>query len=251
MTAGRETTAALVLAGRRGGNDPLLSGYPDLPSKALLPVAGEAMVRRVLRALGERPVWISGLSAQEAGADVRSAPPAPGPAAAVLEAVAAGAPLPLLVTTADHVLLDADMVAEFEKKARESGGDLCVGLAERSVIEGRFPSVQRTYLRFADASVSGCNLFYIASGEGLAGVRFWRQAEQDRKKPWRLARRIGPMVLLRYVTGRLTLEGLFAHASKRLGAKIRPVLLSRAEAAVDVDKPSDLELVEAVLGGRA
>jgi len=251
VTAAGTMTAALVLAGRRNEQDPLLERHPGLPSKALLPVAGEPMVRRVLAALGERPVWISGLSAEEAGADIRSAPPAPGPAGAVLAAVEAGAPLPLLVTTADHALLDAEMVAEFEDKARASGADLCVGLAERSVIEARFPQTRRTYLRFADARVSGCNLFYVGNEKGLEGVRFWQRAERDRKKPWRLARRIGPSVLLRYVAGRLTLDGLFAHASRRLNASIRPVLMSRAEAAVDVDKPSDLDLVEAVLGGRA
>jgi GTP:adenosylcobinamide-phosphate guanylyltransferase len=251
--AGTLAAAALILAGRRGGDDPLLSAHTDLPSKALLPVAGEPMIARVLRALdgAADEIWVSGLTAEEAGAAVREAPPADGPAAAFLAAVEAGAPLPLLVTTADHALLTPAILRSFADGAKASGADLCVGLARREVVEARFPGVSRTYLRFQDAQVSGCNLFYLARPEGLAAVRFWRAAEVDRKRPWRLARRVGPGVLLRYLAGRLTLGGLFEHASKRLGARIAPVLLPQAEAAVDVDKPSDLALVEAVLAGRA
>ena len=245
--------AALILAGRRGGTDPLLSAYPDLPSKALLPVAGTPMIARVLAAV--RPaaseVWVSGLTREEAGGDVTEAPRAGGPAAALAAAAEAGAPMPLLVTTADHALLDASMLAEFLDKARATGADMVVGFAERGVIEARFPTTKRTYLRFADAQVSGCNLFYLAGPEALPAVRFWQRAEADRKTPWKLARHVGLGVLSKYLLGRLTLPGVFAHASKRTGARIAPVLLDRAEAAVDVDKPADLALVEAVLAGTA
>ena len=243
--------AVLILAGARGESDPLLAGT-GLASKALLPVAGTPMIDRVLTTV--RPltgeVWVSGLTEEEARG-ARVAPQADGPAAAVLAAVEADAPLPLLVTTADHPLLTAEMVRAFEAGARGSGADLCVGLAERGVIEAAFPDVKRTYLRFADAQVSGCNLFWVASEAGLAGVRFWREAERDRKKPWRLARRVGVGTLLRYAFGRLTMDGLFAHASRRLGARVAPVLLPFAEAAVDVDKPSDLALVTRLLEERA
>ena len=245
--------AVLILAGRRGGDDPLLADWPDLPSKALLPVGGVAMITRVLEAV--RPaaseVWISGLTEAEAGQGVRVAPPAGGPAAALAAAVEAGAPLPLLVTTADHALLDAEMIAEFLGKAQGSGADLAVGLAERSVVEARFPETKRTYLRFRGAQVSGCNLFYLASEKAQPAVRFWQRAEADRKTPWKLARHVGLGTLATYAAGRLTLEGVFARASARTGARVAPVLMDRAEAAVDVDKLADLALVEAVLRGDA
>ena len=244
--------AGLILAGRRGGDDPLLARCPDLASKALLPVAGVPMIEWVLARLraAAAPVWVSGLTEAEAGPGVVVAPQAEGPAGALAAAIEAGAPLPLLVTTADHALLDEAMLAEFLDKARASGADMAVGFAERAVIEARFPETRRTYLRFRDAAVSGCNLFYVRGPAALAAVRFWQRAEADRKTPWKLARHVGLGVLLRYLTGRLTIGGLFEHASKRTGARIAPVLMDRAEAAVDVDKPSDLALVEAVLAER-
>ena len=51
-------------------------------------------------------------------------------------------------------------------------------------------------------------------------------------------------------TGRLSLEQAFAHVSGKLGAQIQPVMLPYAEAAVDVDKPEDKELVERILAGK-
>ncbi|MBB4659293.1 NTP transferase domain-containing protein [Parvularcula dongshanensis] len=253
MGAGADSTgqpSALVLAGRRGGDDPLLAAHPGLATKALLPVAGRPMVERVLEALDGFDVWISGLTAEEAPAR-HIAPPAASPASAVLAAAEAGAPLPLLVTTADHALLTRELVDAFVTQAKASGADLCVGLTRREAIEARFPGVSRTYLRFRGAEVSGCNLFYLANERGLEGVRFWRRAEADRKRPLRLARRIGPSVLVAYALKRLTLGGLFEHASRRLGANVAPILLADGAAAVDVDKPSDLALVEAVLRGEA
>ena len=55
------------------------------------------------------------------------------------------------------------------------------------------------------------------------------------------------IVLFRYVFGRLTLRGAFDYAAKRLGITASPILLPFAEAAIDVDNPSDKTLVETIL----
>ncbi len=46
-------------------------------------------------------------------------------------------------------------------------------------------------------------------------------------------------------------EQAFAYLSRKAGAVIRHVEIPVAEAAIDVDKPADLELAERILGGRA
>ena len=58
-------------------------------------------------------------------------------------------------------------------------------------------------------------------------------------------------MLLSYLAGLLTLEAALARLSRLAGAKAGVVVLPVAEAAVDVDKPEDLVLVEAILRGRA
>ena len=107
--------------------------------------------------------------------------------------------------------------------------------------------MKRTYWNFSDRPVSGCNLFYIANEKGLAVIEFWKQAQHLRKQPIKLARTVAWGLLIKYLLGRLSLSDAFAYVSKRLNIKATPILIPIAEAAIDVDKLSDKELVERIL----
>ena len=173
----------------------------------------------------------------------------PSPGASVI--AAAGAlddPFPLLITTADHALLDAGMIEEFCKGAELAQAQVAVGLAEQAIITAAYPDAKRTFLKFADGRYSGCNLFAFSDVQALTVAEFWSRAERFRKQPWRLAGTFGLVSLILFALGRLTLEGAFARASNKLGVRLSPIRMSRAEAAIDVDKPEDLVLVEDILG---
>jgi len=78
----------------------------------------------------------------------------------------------------------------------------------------------------------------------------WRDVEQDRKKGWRLLLALGwpgLLGLLRLRTIDQTLDAM----GQKLGVRLRAVRLDDPLAAVDVDKPSDYELVTAILDRRA
>ncbi len=68
---------------------------------------------------------------------------------------------PLLVTTADHALLDPAMIADFCAKA--DGADVAIGLVEQRSLMARLPSTQRTWLKFRGGAYSGANLFAFGS----------------------------------------------------------------------------------------
>lgn len=251
---------ALVLAGARASGDPLAAAH-GVESKALIDIGGEPMLARVLHALGQSDrlagaPLVTGLAqatldTARGGVDAMAAPAAiGGPAASVLGAIDGGARLPLLVTTCDHALLTPEMVQHFLSAALDGGADLSIGFATRETIQAKYPDTRRTYLPFGGAPVSGCNLFLIASPEALKVIRFWRQAEQDRKKPWKVALRFGPFTALRLLVGKPSADRAFAILSRRFGARIAPVLLPFADAAVDVDSEADLALVRRVLAAR-
>ena len=61
---------------------------------------------------------------------------------------------------------------------------------------------------------------------------------------------VGPGALIQFLLRRLDLEAAFAHLSRAAGAAVRPVPLPFAEAAIDVDRPSDLELATRILRAR-
>ncbi|WP_374405484.1 NTP transferase domain-containing protein [Pelagerythrobacter sp.] len=242
---------ALVLAGTRPGGDPF-AWQAGVAHKALIELDGIPMLARVVAALRESGVTQVAVSCDEGPVahlarelDCLVIPPAKGPSGSVAAAFEAlGAPL--LVTTADHALLRAEWVEELVR-ATPADSDVSLMLARRETIEAAVPGSQRTYLRFADGHWSGCNLFYLRTPAAARALALWQQVEADRKRPWRIVARLGPGMLLAYLAGRLTLAAGIGRLAGRIGLRATVVPASDGRAAVDVDKPSDLETVRELL----
>lgn len=252
MPKSEKDVSVLILAGQREGVVDPLCAAAGVERKAIIPINGTPMIDYVLDALSaaqlKTPFHVSGFSA-EYDSRLMQSPSAPGPAGSAHAALTDGVTFPCLVTTCDHPLLTRDMIDIFIKGAEESGADFCVGLAEKAVIQPAYPDVKRTYWNFSDTPVSGCNLFYIANEKGLAVIEFWKQAQHLRKQPIKLARTVAWGLLFKYLLGRLTLTEAFAYVSRRLDITAASILIPIAEAAIDVDKPSDKALVERILAG--
>ena len=264
----RAPTHALVLAGSRGPTDPVAQAK-GLPHKALVPILGVPMLLRVVQTLLAsehiRHIFLSldqglkdhglgpELDALIADGTLEIAAPKASPSASVAHVIERFHDMdeawPLLVTTADHPLLTTSMIRHFIETAPDDA-DLSVGLASASVIRKQHPNAVRTFYRFAGEGFSGCNLFMLGTGKAGAFVTFWQDMEQHRKRPWRLIAAIGLSVLLRFLIGRLTIDAAFDHLSQRIGARAAAVIMPFAEAAIDVDKPSDLVLAETILRTR-
>ena len=155
--------------------------------------------------------------------------------------------LPLLITTADHALLTGDMVEYFLREARQARMDVAVALVPYAVVAEAYPQSKRTVIRFQGGGYCGCNLFFLGTPQAAKLVEFWTQVESERKHPIRLIRRLGWFMLLRYVLGRLSLPDALRELSQRIGLSIQEVILPFPEAAIDVDTPEDLALVEHIV----
>lgn len=256
----------IVLAGRRPGPDALAEG-DGAPHRALLDIEGEPMLVRVVRRLLawpsiervlvniDRPELLDALPDFErwrAEGRLEILKSTGSPSRSVLESLdrlglEAG---PILVTTADHALLDDAMLEHFFTASADRAADLCLALVPRSRIEARFPETRRTYLRFRGEAYSGANLFLFRSPAARGAALFWQRVEGLRKRPWRIARAFGLRNLLRFVMRRLTLAEGFERVSQVLGIRVEAIALPQAEAAVDVDKLEDLVLVRKILAER-
>ena len=115
----------------------------------------------------------------------------------------------------------------------------------------RLPSTRRTWLKFRGGAYTGANLFALASPKVAPAIELWRSVEQDRKKAWRIISLLGPIMLLVTALRLASLDDVLDQLSGRLGLKLRAVRLSNPLAGVDVDKPEDHALAEAILEGRA
>jgi hypothetical protein len=172
------------------------------------------------------------------------------PSRSVLDALAGDEERRVLVTTADHALLTPEIAEYFLSRAAALDADVCVGMVARPVVQARFPDVPRTWVPFRDERYSGANLYVFRMPRALRMVEFWIKAESFRKQPWRIASTFGPVPLLLFALRRLTLDDALMRMSKMIGARIEAVRLPFAEAAVDIDRPSDLELAERILAER-
>ncbi len=264
MTGG-PLVAALVLAGsRRGENDPV-ARYRQTAAKCLVTVGGVPMLVRVVQALTASPrigrILVSvdhealldqlpDLQPLRASGRLQALPSSSSLSNSVAAAFAlAGAPT--LVTTADHALLDPAMLEHFLAASDVTAADVAVGLTSAAVIASAYPETRRTYIRFRDGGYSGANLFLLRTAAAQRGIEFWRRIERDRKAPWRLARALGPVLLGAYLLRAATLSQAMRLVSRRLGMSVAAIAMPMAEAAIDVDKPADLDLVESILGRRA
>ncbi|KQU62557.1 cobalamin biosynthesis protein CobY [Sphingomonas sp. Leaf339] len=244
--------SALILAGSRPGAVDPLAAYAGVPHKALIVLDGETLLSRVAVAVRGAGAMTVAVSADDAAVvaeanrlHLRVIPTASGPSGSVargLEALGT----PLLVTTADHALLRPAWIDRFIADL-PPGTDVATLLARQDVIEAAAPGTRRTYLRFADGAWSGCNLFWLATPRAAGAIGLWAQVEADRKRPWRIVRRLGPGLLLRYLTGRLTLNDAVRHLGHRAGVEVAVVVTPFGLAAVDVDKPADLDLVRTLI----
>jgi len=174
--------------------------------------------------------------------------PQEAPAESVLRATEEIGEFPVLATTGDHALLRPQTVDQFIADAGSSPADAQVGLVPYDRVLQRFPGAKRTRLRFRDGGFCGSNLFLFRNAKALGAVRFWSTVQRDRKRPWRIARRLGAGVMLRYLVGRLAIDSAFSVLSRVAGCHITWVEVEDERAAVDVDTVQDLALAERILG---
>jgi len=223
-----------------------VAGAAGVAHKALSPVAGRAMLDHVLDALratpavGEIAVSIAP-DAPALDADLLRLDAGPSPASSVLAAFdRLGAPM--VVTTADHPLLLPSMITGL--LAAAATADVVAGLCPRATVEAAGNPARRTYLRLADGAVSGTNLFALATPAARDAVVLWCELDADRKRPWRMAWRLGPVPLARYHAGRLDRAGAARAIGRAAGCAAGFALIDHPDAAHDVDSVADLAFVE-------
>lgn len=249
------------MAGSRGSRDPVAQEAGQ-SHKCLVNVAGTPMLVRVLDTLEAAPqvgsivlcVESSFESTPEIDERISSGSlirldAANSPAASALKACdELDGDFPLLIVTADHPLLSTQMIAHFCALATDC--DVAVGLALAERVLQTYPNATRTLLKFSDGSRCGCNLFALNNSRSRNAAMFWRTLETQRKRPWKMIKMLGPWTLVRYLCGRLTLNATLLLLSSKIGVASRAVDMPFADAAIDVDKPADLQLVETIIRSR-
>ena len=253
--------SAVVLAGERPGGS-ALTRQLKLKAGVLVDVAGKSALRRVVEALQGARLVSGGVLCGPApevyrdspeferilrGTAIRWMAPEAGPSASAIKAIKALSTFPVLLTTGDHALLTPELIDSFCEGAESTGADIVAGLVPYATVQAAFPQSRRTIQRFSDGGFCGTNLYAILTPSGLSALAFWRSVEAQRKRPWKIARKLGLCFLLRFLLHRVSLHQALHRLSVLSGCRVSCVLLDSARAAVDVDSVADRDLADQIL----
>lgn len=253
---------ALVLAADRSANDPVAS-KAGTACKAFAPIDGKPMVIRVLDALTathmiektilcgppksvlpQCPALVKRIESGQVFWIANENSPS---RSAEKGLANVSKQTPVLLTTADLALLTPEIVQYFLHSSSKANCDVTVGIIDYKLIKSAFPNSKKTVIRLRDGEFCGSNL-YTFNFQGRKLISFWRKAEDQRKRPWRLiAQILGWRSVLSYLFGRLTITQALKNISAQTGLNIKAIQLPFAQAGIDVDKADDLQLVQSII----
>lgn len=244
---------ALILAGNRDGQEDSVAKAANVSCKALAEIAGVPMIERVITALkssGEIENIIVSIpeNIRFENPSIERISTEKSPVRSLLKAIQTlKNDQPIIITTADHALLSAHMIKSFINKYESNRFDTAVAMLPLQILKAKYPETKRTALKLKDGSFKSCNLFIFKNKTAAHNIlSFWRALEDQRKTPWKMVRHLGPLTLLQYLTGQLTLQSALSHLGKITKTTPQAVMLDIPEAAIDVDMPTDLEFVRAI-----
>lgn len=251
----------LVLAGQRSGTLDPLARDAGVSHKCLVPVAGQSLIGRVLttidRALPGAPIMVSienqaVLDGEPTVARLRqegrlTIVPARFNLVDSVRAASEVAGFPLLITTADNALLTADALHTVAAEGESERSQAILVMASRDDIQAAHQGGKGRYYEFRDGGYSNCNLFWLGDQAALRAAEAFREGGQFLKVAGRMARAFGLLNLILFRLKVLTLDQGFKAASRRLGVRVRPLVLRDGRLAIDVDDRRSKEMVEELL----
>ena len=253
-------TIVILAAQREGRLDPLAAAA-GVSHKCLVPIGGRPLLAHVLEAFAGLKGIESVRIAVEPGAAESLSPIALESRLPVtfiasadniadsVYAAATGSEGPLVITTADNVLLTPGAVREVAARLA-AGDDMVVAIARKEDVLRAHPEGQRRFYKFRDGQFSNCNLYGL-SHRGLELAEIFREGGQFAKNPMRLARVFGffNLLILRY--GLISLDAAIKRFGRRFGVRASALVLADGAHAIDVDNQRTYSIAAELLDRRA
>ncbi|MGC8666642.1 MAG: nucleotidyltransferase family protein [Chthonomonadales bacterium] len=247
-----ERVPAVVLAG--GKTLEPAARRSGVSHRALIRVAGEPMVHRVVEALAAASHVSTVVVIGDLPADrrYRLLPDA----GSLVENVYAGLrevgdSSYALVATCDIPFLTSEAVDDFIRKAAATQADFVYPVVNMRLCRQRFPAIRRTSVLLREGEFTGGNMVLVNTRVMASQRERIQVAYNLRKSPARLAMVLGfgtvalfaLTVLLR--RGFLSIPRLEEAVSRMMGCTARAVVVPHAEIATDIDTEEDLAAIGA------
>lgn len=241
---------AIILAGG-ANNEPLVS-YTSQSYEAMIDISGKPMVEFVAQALAASPrvsrIFVAGPSEELAKCSFPEQTVIVAGGRTIMETIslgmkALGHERLTLVVTADIPLLTPAAIDDFLMQCACINADVYYPIVARKDHERRFPGNKRTYVRLREGTFTGGNIFLVNPRIVPQCMEVAERIFANRKKPFKLCCQLGWTFVVKFVLGILKLDQVEQRVSEILGVKGAVIRSQYAELGIDVDKPSDLELI--------
>ncbi|HML32666.1 nucleotidyltransferase family protein [Sporomusa sphaeroides] len=241
---------AIILAG--GENNEPLVHYTSQPYEAMIDISGKPMVEFVARALAACPqisrIFVAGPPEELAKCSFPEQTVIVAGGRTIMDTISLGMKALeherlTLVVTADIPLLTPAAIEDFLAQCAGVQADLYYPIVARSDHERRFPGNQRTYARLREGTFTGGNIFLVNPRIVPHCMEVAERIFANRKNPFKLCCQLGWTFVVKFVLGILKLNQVEKRAGEILGIQGAVIRSQYAELGIDVDKPSDLELV--------
>lgn len=256
---------ALVLAAQRPGIVDPLAQKGGVSHKCLIDMDGTPMIERVLESLKgsdnidqilisiddtDALIVLESIKEDVESGVVKMVESGQNLYTSVTKALGDTAEFPVIICTADNALQTSEMIDHFCAEFTKTEADAGVSVTPAELIWSKYPEGQRRPYTLSDGKFSNCNLYGIRSRQCLVAAKPFEGGGQFGKSSKRILQAFGVFNLILYKYGRLSLDGVFTRISRRLGIKIRPVIMPFAEAPIDVDNERTERIALGVLQAR-
>lgn len=154
----------------------------------------------------------------------------------------------VLVLAGDIPFLTTEALDDFVSRCEQVEADFYYPFTSKQTNEAKYPGVTRTYVKLKDGTYTGGNLFVVRPHIIDQVIEMGKKQVANRKNPVAMARLLGIGLVWRYMCGQLNISAIEKRFRKVMGITGKGIVSPYAEIGVDVDKQSDLELAEKVLG---
>jgi molybdopterin-guanine dinucleotide biosynthesis protein A len=242
---------AVILA---GGDGEVID--PACRFKGLVPVAGKPLVEWVVDAFREATlinhIAVVMPTAENLGSWVDRVDKLVVSDREFMDNVLAGAASfredrPILVATGDIPMLTGEAIDTLVSEGLATGADFVYPLIPRAEIEAAYPGSARTYFKLKTGEFTGGNAMLVNPRLLPHARDVGQQLFQDRKNAIKLVRTAGFGFVVKFVLGRLVPEDLSGKIQDILGGTGAAVVIHHPSIGMDVDKPADLAIAEALL----
>ncbi|NLZ28223.1 MAG: NTP transferase domain-containing protein [Firmicutes bacterium] len=248
----------VILAGATRRGD--LEIMEKVENKAYIKIEGRTMIEIIMGTLREVPeiedIIVVGMPDELEKLNIdRYRFQSVAPRGSFLDNIAAGLGeldpyMPCLVVSADIPLLSRGSLEDLMERCSPYEHDFYYPIITRESCEESYPGVKRTYVQLKEGTFTGSNVMMTKPYWILEQIDDIEVYLSYRKNPWKLVQTLPLIYIIKFLIKRLSIKELESYLSGLFKVKARAIVTPYAELGVDVDKPSDLELVRKLLSAK-